>query len=486
MGNIQVGIPEIENSGIGLGTIEKNIKPNMGNDDVKVSLWEKIAYGGGDTACNISLGVVNSLLTLFYTDYAGISVGIVGMVMLLSRVFDGFSDVAMGFITEKVNSKWGKARPWVLWTALPYFLSTVALFFVPADASEMVQFIYIFVTYNLVTTVIYTALNLPYSVLGSLMTRNQHERGVIAMVRMGMSPLGKILAVTFTLPIVKYFGNDQAAWIKAISMWSAVAFVLLIICFVFCKERVKISSNRKEKPDFKKGVKALFKNKYWAYCLMLWALINIHNTIVGMNLPYYAKYILGNDDWMYSVLYTTEFLILGLGSFCCSLLLRKVSKRDMALGGAILAIVAQLAFFINPYSFNWALITIAIRSIGEAPMFAVIFGMLADTVEYGQWKTHTRYEGLIFSSSSLGSKVGPGLMNALIGGLLAFSGYISSTAGSLVKQPESAKAMILTLYKWGPVVSWVLIALILVNYKLDKIYPEIMVELKAREARGEL
>lgn len=81
--------------------MEKNLI--LENDDVKVSLWEKIAYGGGDTACNISLGVVNSLITLFYTDYAGISVGIVGMVMLLSRVFDGFSDVAMGFITEKVN-----------------------------------------------------------------------------------------------------------------------------------------------------------------------------------------------------------------------------------------------------------------------------------------------------------------------------------------------------------------------------------------------
>jgi len=478
---------EIQVGNTGIGSIGAgNIGVNIVDDDVKVSLWEKVAYGGGDTACNISLGVVNSLLTLFYTDYAGISVGIVGMVMLLSRVFDGFSDVAMGFITEKVSSKWGKARPWVLWMALPYFLSTVALFFVPANASGTVQFIYIFVTYNLVTTVIYTALNLPYSVLGSLMTRNQHERGVIAMVRMGMSPLGKILAVTFTLPLIKYFGNDQAAWIKTISMWSAVAFVLLIICFFFCKERVKASANRKGKPDLKRGVKALFKNKYWVYCLLLWALINIHNTIVGMNLPYYCKYILGNDDWMYSVLYTTEFLVLGIGSFFCSLLLRKVSKRDMALGGAILAVVAQLAFFINPYSFNWALITTAVRSVGEAPMFAVIFGMLADTVEYGQWKTHTRYEGLIFSSSSLGSKVGPGLTSALVGGLLAFSGYISSTAGKVMTQPDSAKDMILTLFKWGPVVSWSLIAIILLYYKLDEIYPEIMVELKAREAKGEL
>jgi GPH family glycoside/pentoside/hexuronide:cation symporter len=454
------------------------------NDDVKVSLWEKVAYGGGDTACNISLGVINSLITLFYTDYAGISVGIVGMVMLISRVFDGFSDVAMGFITEKVNSKWGKARPWVLWTSVPYFISTVALFFVPADASETFQFIYIFVTYNLVTTVIYTALNLPYSVLGSLMTRNQHERALIAMFRMGMSPFGKILAVTFTMPLIKYFGNDQAAWIKVISMWSGVAFILLIICFVFCKERVKIAAKKEEKVDLKKGIKALFQNKYWIFCLALWALINVHNAVVGMTLPYYCKYILLNDGWVYSVLYTTEFLIFGLGSFGCSLLLKKITKRDMAMYGSILAVIGQALIFLNPSDFNLVWASVIIRSIGVAPMFAVIFGMLADTVEYGQWKTHTRYEGLIFSSASLGSKVGPGLMSALIGALLSFAGYISTTSGVAVQQPESAKNMIMMLYQWGPIGVWVTIGIILYFYKLDNIYDDIMIELKERESRG--
>lgn len=456
------------------------------SDDVKVSLWEKVAYGGGDTAGNISLGVINSLITLFYTDYAGISVGIVGMVMLISRAFDGFSDVAMGFITEKVNSKWGKARPWVLWTSVPYFLSTIALFLVPAHATEMVQFLYIFVTYNLVTTVIFTALNLPYSVLGSLMTRNQHERAVIAMFRMGMSPFGKILAVTFTMPLVKYFGNDQAAWIKVISMWSAVAFILLIICFLFCKERVQISAKKEDKVDLKKGIKALFQNKYWFFCLALWALINVHNAVIGMSLPYYCKYILLDDGWVYSVLYTTEFLIFGLGSFGCTSLLKKMTKRDMAMYGAMLAVLGQALIFINPTDFHWVWATIIIRSIGVAPMFAVIFGMLADTVEYGQWKTHTRYEGLIFSSASLGSKVGPGLMSALIGALLSFAGYISSTSGSGVEQPESAKQMIMGLYEWGPIGVWIVIGVILYFYRLDGIYDDIMLDLKERDLKGVL
>lgn len=456
------------------------------NDDVKVSLWEKVAYGGGDTACNISLGVINSLVTLFYTDYVGVSVGIVGMVMLLSRVFDGFSDVAMGFITEKVNSKWGKARPWILWTSVPYFISTVALFLVPSGASDIYQFIYIFVTYNLVTTVIYTALNLPYSVLGSLMTRNQHERAVIAMFRMGMSPFGKILAVTFTMPLIKYFGNDQTAWIKVISMWSAVAFILLIICFLFCKERVQVVAKKEEKIELKKGIKALLQNKYWIFCLALWALMNIHNAVIGMTLPYYCKYILLDDGWVYSVLYTTEFLIFGIGSFSCSLLLKKMTKRDIAMYGAVIAVLGQLILFFNPTSLATVITSIIIRSIGVSTLFAVIFGMLADTVEYGQWKTHTRYEGLIFSSASLGSKVGPGLMTALVGALLSFAGYISTTSGVSVQQPESAKNMILLLYQWVPIGVWLTVGIILYFYKLDLIYDDIMLELKEREKRGVL
>ena len=135
-----------------------------------VSLREKICYGLGDSACNVVYGLCSTLLTFFYTDYVGVDIALVGIIFLITRFFDGVSDIIMGFITDRTHSKWGKARPWILWMSVPYAVTFVLLFLIPADASAWVQGIYIFVTYNLVNTVVYTALNLPYSTMASLIT----------------------------------------------------------------------------------------------------------------------------------------------------------------------------------------------------------------------------------------------------------------------------------------------------------------------------
>ena len=164
-----------------------------------LNVGTRLAYGCGDTACNIVFGMISTLLTLFYTDYAGVSVVTVGMVMLISRVFDGTSDVIMGFIVSRTNSKWGKARPWIIWMAVPYCISAIALFAVP-QTSDSLQFWYIFITYNLCTTVLYTAINVPYGTLSTMMTRSSHERDLLSIFRMSMAPLGRIIAVTFTMP----------------------------------------------------------------------------------------------------------------------------------------------------------------------------------------------------------------------------------------------------------------------------------------------
>ena len=115
--------------------------------------------------------MIATLLTLFYTDYAGVSVATVGLVMLISRFFDGGSDVVMGFIVDRTHSKWGQSRPWILWMSLPYALSAILLFSVP-HTNATIQFLYIFVTYNFCTTVCYTAINLPYGSLAAMMTRD--------------------------------------------------------------------------------------------------------------------------------------------------------------------------------------------------------------------------------------------------------------------------------------------------------------------------
>lgn len=449
-----------------------------------LSLVERLSYGCGDMGCNVVYGMVATLLTLFYTDYVGVPIATVGLVMLISRVFDGSSDIIMGIIVNKTKSKWGKARPWLLWMSIPYGVTAIALFTVP-QTSQSLQFWYLLITYNLCTTVAYTAINIPYGVLPVLMTRSSRERDVLSVFRQTMSAVARVIVATSTLPIVKLLGDDQSAWVKAIIMWAVIAAILFLTCFKNCKETVQyVQPEKQEKIGLGKNIKALFTNKYFLIFLLLWALTCMSTTLIGTVLPYYSKYILGNDSWMYSVLYFTETGMLILGGVLSPFLLRKMNKRKLALIGCVLACVGQALFSFNVYSFEWALFTSVIRGIGESALTAIIFGMLGDVVEYGQWKNHFRQESLICGAGSFGYKVGMGLTSAIISALLKSAGYLSSTVGG-VAQSESAVNMILKLYQFGPIIIWGIAAFALIFYNLDKEYPTIMKELNEREARGE-
>ncbi len=292
--------------------------------------------------------------------------------------------------------------------------------------------------------------------------------------------------VTCTLPLVKLMGNDQSAWIKTMTVWAVMALILLLICFWKCEETVQIEAKKKQaQVPLKKAFASLVCNQYFWAVLVLWMMQNVIYGVTGTILPYYSKYIFGNDTWLYSFLYLTETLLLVAATFCCPVLLNKFGKRNMSLAGALLALAGQLLFMLNPTSIQWLVFSCVIRAIGLAPLNSIIFGFLGDVVEFGQWKTHLRQESLIFAGGSVGTKIGSGFASAIMTGLLSMSGYISSSNGSAI-QPESAISMIMNIYKFGPVFVWVIVILILLLYKLDKKYPAIIQELTEREKRGEL
>lgn len=455
--------------------------PNQG----QLSWFTRISYALGDTAQNVVWGGM-AILTFFYTDYAGIDAAIVGLVMLISRCFDGFSDIIMGFVVEKTNSKWGKSRPWILWTSLPFAISIVLIYTVPQTTSAL-QFAYIFVTYNLCTTVCYTALNLPYGSLSAMMTRVSKERDMLSIIRMALSPIGRILAVSATLPLVKVFGDTQMAWVKVMSIWAVLALALLILCFSQCKETVVIDARKSSgaKIPILKSLKCIALNKYFWAAMTIWMMQNVIFCVNGTVLPYYCKYVFNNDT-VYSILYLVETVInITVMLVFSPMLLRRFGKRNMSLAGVLLCFVGHLIFLLNPLDFNWVVFSCIIRGIGFAPVQSVIFGFLGDVVEYGQWKFHMRQEGLIFSGGSVGTKVGSGLTNAILTSLLALAGYVSSTTGSAV-QPDSAIQMIIHLYEYAPIFVWIVLIGVLYFYKLDKLYPTIMNDLIQREAKGEL
>ena len=454
--------------------VNKNVVSN------KISFVTRVAYGCGDSACNIVYGMINTLLTLFYTDYVGISEVTVGIVMLISRIFDGSSDLIMGFIVDKTKSKWGKSRPWLLWMTIPYGLSALLLFTVP-HTTAFLQGIYIFVVYNITTTIVYTAINVPYGSLSTMMTRDSYQQDMLSIFRMILSPVGRIISVTFTMPMVKLFGDDQSAWVKTVCIWVVIAMALLLFCFFRCEETVEVSEKKKEeKIGIVKNLKALLGNKYFWCVLILWTIQVTHMTIIGTDLPYYCKYIFGNDSWMYSVLYFMETIILILGAMVSPIFIKKYGKRNTTLVGAVLAVVSHLFIFLNPYSFQFMFIVTLVRSIGVSQLNATIFGMIGDVVEYGDWKNGFRQESLTFGGGSLGFKVGSGVASAVITGLMTASGYISSTVSNTV-QPQSAIQTIENIYKFGPLIIWVIAIIVLIIYKLDKEFPTVMKELKERE-----
>lgn len=187
---------------------------------------------------------------------------------------------------------------------------------------------------------------------------------------------------------------------------------------------------------------------------------------------------------MYSVLYMVETVTLIAATLCSPLLLKRLGKRNMSLIGCIGCLIGQFVFMVKPESFYWLLGCCIIRGICFAPLNSVIFGMLGDVVEFGQWKTHLRQESFIFAIGSVGTKLGNGITAAVLTQLLAFSGYVSKAG--VTTQPQSVVNMIMNIYKVGPLIVWVTVVIILLLYRLDKKYPMIMKELEEREARGEL
>lgn len=292
--------------------------------------------------------------------------------------------------------------------------------------------------------------------------------------------------MTCTLPLVKHFGDDQAAWAKAMAIWAAAALVLLLLCFLRCEETVKLPAREQaRKISMGESLRVLLTNPYFWAVTALWMFQSVSSSISGTILPYYCKYIFHNDTWMYSTLYLMETLILMGCIFACAPLIRKFGKRNTALAGAAIALAGQLLFCLNPHSFSWVVMSCVTRAVGLAPLNAAVFGMVGDVVEYGQYRSHVRQESLIFAGGSVGMKVGAGIAAAAMTSLLSGAGYVSSAAAGTA-QPDSTLLMIINIYRVGPLLVAAGAIAVLLFYRLDGKFDAIMEELKRREKKGEL
>lgn len=384
----------------------------------KITVGEKIAYGGGDLASNLILVLTSTFVTFFYTDALGLNAGIIGTIMLFSRVFDGVSDMLMGFVMDQVKSKRGKARCWLYWLAIPIALATVLVFLVP-NIGDTGKYIFVIITYNLVTTFLYTMINIPYGALTSLMTRDQNQRTVINIFRMFMAQVGSLIINAFTLPLINAVGGstEQKSWIIVSVMYGILAAALFFICYAKTEERVTISSEQEEKISFGESFKLIMKNNYWLLIVGVWVFTALSMGI-GMSVgTYYAKYVLGNENLAGFLTSIALIPTLVCMPFVAPLS-QKYGKRNVALIGGIIQVVGQALMILNPENFTWLIVCNVVKGVGSAALTGTLFAMVADTIEYGQWKTGKRVEGMLYSSTTFGAKIGAGVGIAVSMGIL--------------------------------------------------------------------
>lgn len=445
---------------------------------------ERVSYGLGDFGCNIIYTAMSAFLLFYYTDYAGVSAFAVGAIMMISRVFDGISDLIMGVIVDRTKSRFGKARPWLLRMCVPFAIAGVLLFSVPSTWSDTPKLIYVFITYNLVSTVIYTAINVPYSALNALMTQDPYERSVLSIFRNLLATAGTLTINTFTLPLVEFFGDNPAAWTKTFMVFGVFAIIAFMINFLGTKERVVSvsdmqNSEHKDVP-FIAGVKALFVNKYWILMTLMLALFFLMYAINGGSTVYYAKDILGDKDLVATINGIFNVVQI-LGMFFIAMLVKKYGKRNIFALGLVLDIVGIL-FLHYLHSEMWMIVVSSlIRGIGNACGGATMWAMVSDTIDYGEWKTGYRTEGLVNSACSFGWKIGNGLGSALLGLILEIGGYVGTAA---VQSAEALEAIEFS-FIWVPVMVYVSGLVIMYFFKLDKEFPQIIKDLENRKKQAQ-
>src|SRR5699024_3338944 len=212
----------------------------------KLTMNEKLTFGLGDFGANYSWTFIASFITIYLTDVAGISAGIIGTIIIIARFADGFTDLLMGFIIDNMSSNMGKAKPCVFWTAPILGLLTFLLFNVPDFLGQTSKIVYVFLIYFLVLAIFYTANNVAYSSLTSFMTNDKRERVSLGSIRFIFANIAVLSITTFTTFIVDAFGGGQQGWTVTAALYALLCVIPLMITGWFSKERNVAKKNTGE------------------------------------------------------------------------------------------------------------------------------------------------------------------------------------------------------------------------------------------------
>lgn len=441
-------------------------------------LKDKIGMAFGSYGLYGAQAFILMYFTIFLTDSMLISANVVGMILLVSRFFDAATDLFMGSLLDRTKTKFGKARPWLLWMVGPAAVSMALMFYVP-PFEETGKIVYTIAIYLLVTLCFFTGLALPMQALVSLITTDSKHRLAISQVYGFFQTLGSAVATLASTEAMRFLGGGHKGMFLYFLFLVIVGMGFLLICFKLTKERAhgenKSNTRTAEKVDFKTGAGAVLRNKYWWNFMAIYFMVSLVPTFFIAGTPYYCIYWLDNQvdpGRLGSLLW---------GGITAGVLLfvplsRKIGKANSAAVGIGIQALGSLLLWIAPTSVAMVWISTVLRSVGVGGWSGNFTAMLADIVEYGEWKTGVRTEGMIYSGATFGFKLGMGISSSIIGALLAWGQYVPNATVQAAKTMFSLKMIFIGF----PFIGSSLITIMLILYGVEKHIPKIKAELADR------
>jgi Na+/melibiose symporter-like transporter len=438
----------------------------------RLSFKEKAGYAAGDASANFVFQILLIFQAGFYTDVMGISASALGTLLLLVRFSDAITDPLMGIIADRTTHAWGKFRPWLLWSALPFGLLFWASFTVPTSWSDGARLAYAAVTYT-VLMMAYTMNNVPYSALMGVMTGDPSERTSLASYRFVASISAAFVVQGFTLPLVGKLGggDDAKGWSLTVLIFALVAIAFFFVTFFSAKERIQPPPD--QKADIRQDFRDVGKNVAWMAMFGMVLFVFITLALRGGSFYYYFTYFVdkpaseafldglglvatpqaiakggvgfsaldlfglvvvpGADPSKvaFSLFNMTGSLINILGILAAKPLADRFGKKavfTIGLGGATL--VQLLYFGVDPTSLGTMFLLNVLSSASYGPTIPLLWAMMADVADYSEWKNGRRSTGFVFAGLVFALKAGLGFGGAISGWLLAGYGYSPQTATS--------------------------------------------------------
>ena len=449
----------------------------------KVKGISKFSIALGFLGQSLLTGLVAGYITYFGTDIVGVSALAMGNILLVSRIFDGVTDILMGVVIDRTKSKQGKARPWIIRSIIPFVLFTILLFSTPGTISGTAKIVFIFVMYNLYALA-YTALGCAMNTLNVRLTRNEKEINTISTLIMFGSIFGNTLINAVAVAVLTALSGGSSNYTRGAFIEFAV--ILGIICLVGTLLTYFTTTEIKDQEDTqgeqkgnsgntKAGILSLLKNKYWLLQLLntVCVYLGLYTRLAVM--IYYGMYVLGNPG-LVAILVIADN-VPGLIAMPFALAIsNKIGKRKASLIGLLLTLVGFAIMLLNIYNVPLFVAGLVIKGIFFAPVQGATNAFVADSALYGEWKTGVKSEGMAYSAISFANKASSGLSGVVVGWVLALTGYV----GGAAVQATSAINGIIFLYIGVTLICTIGQIIIFALYDLDKKMPQIRKELEER------